>query len=35
MVTLDKVRRMVARFDILHFHIDQFHFPIFRDQAAR
>jgi glycosyltransferase involved in cell wall biosynthesis len=26
---------MAARFDILHFHIDQFHFPIFHDQASR
>ena len=29
MVMLDKVRRMASRFDILHFHTDQFHFPIF------
>jgi glycosyltransferase involved in cell wall biosynthesis len=29
MVMLDKVRSMAAEFDILHFHIDQFHFPIF------
>jgi glycosyltransferase involved in cell wall biosynthesis len=35
MLMLDKVRRMAARFDILHFHIDQFHFPIFHDQASR
>jgi glycosyltransferase involved in cell wall biosynthesis len=35
MVMLDKVRRMAAEFDILHFHIDQFHFPVFRDLAAR
>jgi glycosyltransferase involved in cell wall biosynthesis len=35
MVMLDKVRRMAGEFDILHFHIDQFHFPIFRDMAAR
>ena len=27
---LDKVRRMAAEFDVLHFHIDQFHFPLFR-----
>src|SRR5262245_8201274 len=35
MVMLDKVRRMASQFDILHFHIDQFHFPVFRDMAAR
>jgi glycosyltransferase involved in cell wall biosynthesis len=35
MVMLDKVRRMAAQFDILHFHIDQFHFPIFQDLASR
>jgi len=29
MLMLDKVRRMASDFDILHFHIDQFHFPIF------
>ena len=31
MLMLDKVRGMAAEFDILHFHIDQFHFPIFHD----
>jgi glycosyltransferase involved in cell wall biosynthesis len=35
MVMLDKVRSMADEFDILHFHIDQFHFPIFCDQAGR
>jgi glycosyltransferase involved in cell wall biosynthesis len=35
MVMLDKVRSMADEFDILHFRIDQFHFPIFRDQASR
>ena len=35
MLMLDKVRRMAAEFDVLHFHIDQFHFPIFHDRAAR
>jgi glycosyltransferase involved in cell wall biosynthesis len=29
MLMLDRVRRMASSFDILHFHIDQFHFPIF------
>jgi len=27
MIMLDKVRRMAPGFDVLHFHIDQFHFP--------
>lgn len=31
MLMLDKVRKMASRFDVLHFHIDQFHFPIFND----
>jgi glycosyltransferase involved in cell wall biosynthesis len=35
MVMLDKVRRMAPQFDILHFHIDQFHFPVFHDTSAR
>jgi glycosyltransferase involved in cell wall biosynthesis len=35
MMMLDKVRSMAGEFDILHFHIDQFHFPIFHDQAGR
>ena len=26
---------MAAQFDVLHFHIDQFHFPIFRHRATR
>lgn len=29
MAMLDDVRRLAHQFDILHFHIDQFHFPIF------
>jgi len=32
MIMLDKLRRMASQFDILHFHIDQFHFPIFADR---
>ena len=32
---VDAVRRAASQFDILHFHIDQFHFPVFRDMAAR
>jgi glycosyltransferase involved in cell wall biosynthesis len=35
MMMLDKVRSMASQFEILHFHIDQFHFPIFHDQAQR
>jgi glycosyltransferase involved in cell wall biosynthesis len=35
MITLDKLRRMASQFDILHFHIDQFHFPIFHDRSSR
>jgi hypothetical protein len=30
MLMLDKVRSRLAEFDVLHFHIDYFHFPIFR-----
>ena len=42
MLMLDRVRERADEFDILHFHIDQFHFPLFRpiaqsdrDDAAR
>jgi glycosyltransferase involved in cell wall biosynthesis len=35
MLMLDKARRMASQFDILHFHIDQFHFPVFRDLAHK
>jgi glycosyltransferase involved in cell wall biosynthesis len=35
MMMLSKVRRLAAEFDILHFHIDQFHFPLFEDMASR
>jgi len=34
MIMLDKLRRMASHFDILHFHIDQFHFPIFHDRSS-
>src|SRR4051794_2356120 len=30
MLMLDKVRRHAWQFDIIHFHIDHFHFPMFR-----
>jgi glycosyltransferase involved in cell wall biosynthesis len=35
MVMLDRVRQRAHEFDILHFHIDQFHLPVFRSMAAR
>ncbi len=35
MLMLDRVRQMADDFDILHFHIDQFHFPLFRSIAGR
>jgi glycosyltransferase involved in cell wall biosynthesis len=35
MLMLDKVRKMASRFDVLHFHIDQFHFPLFHDLAQK
>jgi glycosyltransferase involved in cell wall biosynthesis len=35
MLMLDKARRMAAQFDILHFHMDQFHFPVFREMSQK
>jgi glycosyltransferase involved in cell wall biosynthesis len=35
MLMIDKVRERAEEFDILHFHIDLFHFPLFRSLAAR
>jgi glycosyltransferase involved in cell wall biosynthesis len=35
MLMLDKVRDRADEFDVLHFHIDQFHFPLFRPIARR
>ena len=35
MLMLDRVRERAEQFDILHFHIDQFHFPLFRPMASR
>ena len=35
MLMLDRVRELAEEFDILHFHIDQFHFPLFRRIADR
>ena len=34
MLMLDKVRQRAHEFDILHFHIDLFHFPLFRSLAT-
>jgi glycosyltransferase involved in cell wall biosynthesis len=35
MLMLDRVRERAAEFDILHFHIDCLHFPLFRPIAGR
>jgi glycosyltransferase involved in cell wall biosynthesis len=35
MLMLDKVRERAEEFDVLHFHIDVFHFPLFRTLASR
>ena len=35
LLMLDQVRERADEFDLLHFHIDQFHFPIFRPIAHR
>jgi glycosyltransferase involved in cell wall biosynthesis len=35
MLMLDRVRDAAEKFDILHFHIDQFHFPLFKSMAGR
>src|SRR5665213_1937403 len=35
MLMLDRVRQQADDFDILHFHIDHFHFPVFRSLAAK
>lgn len=35
MLMLDKAHRMAGQFDVLHFHIDQFHFPLFREMAHK
>jgi glycosyltransferase involved in cell wall biosynthesis len=32
---IDKVRERAEEFDVLHFHIDLFHFPLFRSLAAQ
>jgi len=35
MLLLDRVFRQAASFDVLHFHIDYLHFPLFRHLAGR
>lgn len=35
MLLLDKVRQRAEEFDVLHFHVDYLHFPLFRTQAGR
>jgi glycosyltransferase involved in cell wall biosynthesis len=35
MVMLDRLRRRAHEFDVMHFHIDYLHFPLFRDLAVR
>jgi glycosyltransferase involved in cell wall biosynthesis len=35
MLLVDRVYRRADSFDILHFHIDQFHFPLFRSMSGR
>ena len=35
MMMIDKVRERAEEYDILHFHIDVFHFPLFRSLATR
>jgi glycosyltransferase involved in cell wall biosynthesis len=34
-VMLDEVRRRADEFDVIHFHADYFHFPLFRDISSR
>jgi glycosyltransferase involved in cell wall biosynthesis len=35
MLMIDKVKERLEEFDVLHFHIDLFHFPLFRSLATR
>ena len=35
LLMLDRVRDAAEHFDIVHFHIDQFHFPLFKSMANR
>jgi hypothetical protein len=34
-IMLDEVRRRADKFDVLHFHIEQWHFPLIREIADR
>jgi hypothetical protein len=34
MLMFAKVREMASHFDVLHFHIDQFHFPLFSGRSS-
>jgi hypothetical protein len=35
MLMLDRVRRQSHQFDILHFHMDYLHVPLFRDISSQ
>lgn len=35
MIMIDKIRRIASSFDVIHFHIDQFQFPLFRTIAHK
>ena len=35
MLMIDSLRKRAEEFDVLHFHIELFHFPLFRSLAAR
>jgi len=35
LIMLDQVARRMTEFDVLHFHIDFFHYPIFRNMADK
>jgi glycosyltransferase involved in cell wall biosynthesis len=35
MLMLDRVYQRAHQFDVIHFHVDQFHFPLFRSMAGR
>ncbi|MBV8337038.1 MAG: glycosyltransferase, partial [Alphaproteobacteria bacterium] len=35
LIMFDRVRRVAEAFDILHFHTDYLHFPLFADAAER
>ena len=35
MLMMDRVRRMADEFDVMHFHIDNFQFPLFNHMAGR